>query len=269
MARAIAILLQLPLLLLSPVLILLSAAALLMTDLLWAVLGQRRKAVDVPVNRASASVVIPNWNGRDLLAKYLPSVIKAMEGHPGSEVIVVDNASEDGSAAFVREQFPSVRLLELDRNFGFGGGSNTGIKAAKNDIVVLLNSDMRVEPDFLQPLLDGFTDERVFAVSCQIFFSDPNKVREETGLTQGWWDSGRLRVRHRADDGVHDAFPCFYAGGGSSAYDRRKFLELGGFDPLLHPFYLEDTDLGTWHGSADGRYCTSRAASCSTSIAGR
>ena len=111
-------------------------------------------------------------------------------------------------------------------------------------IVVLLNSDMRVAPDFLAPLLDGFRDPDVFAVSCQIFFSDPAKLREESGLTQGWWEDGGLRVRHRIDDAVTDLFPCFYGGGGSCAFDRAKFLELGGFDPLLEPFYLEDTDLG-------------------------
>src|ERR1044072_2954291 len=55
---------------------------------------------------------------------------------------------------------------------------------------------------------------------------------------------GALRVRHRADDGVTDLYPCFYGGGGSCAFDRRKFLELGGFDHLLAPFYLQDTDLG-------------------------
>ena len=167
-----------------------------------------------------------------------------MSLHPGNEVIVVDNASTDGSAEFINSYFPTVRVLQLPENLGFGGGSNAGFRAAKNDIVVLLNSDMRVEPDFLQPLLDGFTDERVFAVSCQIFFSDPAKLREETGLTQAWWQGGRLRVRHRDDETIQDAYPCFYAGGGSSAFDRRKFLELGGFDSLLHPFYLEDTDLG-------------------------
>ena len=86
--------------------------------------------------------------------------------------------------------------------------------------------------------------ELVFAVSCQIFFSDPARLREETGLTQAWWQGGHLRVRHREDQAIEDAYPCFYAGGGSSAFDRRKFLELGGFDALLHPFYLEDTDLG-------------------------
>ena len=137
-----------------------------------------------------------------------------------------------------------MTLLALETNLGFGGGSNAGFRAAANDIVVLLNSDMRVEPDFLAPLLAGFTDEKVFAVSCQIFFSDPDRLREETGLTQGWWEDGGLRVRHRIDDGISDLYPCFYGGGGSCAFDRSKFLELGGFDPLLAPFYLEDTDLG-------------------------
>jgi GT2 family glycosyltransferase len=188
-------------------------------------------------NTRSASVVIPNWNGRDLLEKYLPSVVEAMAGQADNEVIVVDNGSEDGSAEFVREHFPTVRLLALKENLGFGGGSNAGFAAAKNDIVVLLNSDMRVERDFLQPLLDGFQDAETFAVACQIFFSDPNKKREETGLTEGWWQQGGLRVGHRVEEELAGLFPTFYPGGGSSAYDRRKFLEIGGFDALYHPFY--------------------------------
>ncbi len=232
----------LPLLLLSPFLMALSALALALTDLWWKLAGRR----DVPVEPGrpapeTASVVIPNWNGKDLLEKYLPSVVEAMAGN---EIIVVDNGSQDGSAEFLRAAFPQVKLLALPRNLGFGGGSNAGFRAAANDIVVLLNSDMRVAPDFLAPLLEGFRDPAVFAVSCQIFFSDPAKLREETGLTQGWWQDGGLRVRHRIDAAIDDLFPCFYGGGGSCAFDRRKFLELGGFDPLLAPFYLEDTDLG-------------------------
>ncbi|MGA2434576.1 MAG: glycosyltransferase, partial [Bryobacteraceae bacterium] len=83
-----------------------------------------------------------------------------------------------------------------------------------------------------------------FAVSCQIFFSASGKKREETGLTQAAWHEGRLHVRHRIDPSITGLYPCFYGGGGSCAFDRLKFLELGGFDPLLAPFYLEDTDLG-------------------------
>src|SRR5262249_30216810 len=137
-------------------------------------------------NLDAASVVIPNWNGRDLLEKYLPSVVTALAGNPRNEIVVVDNGSTDGSADYVRAHFPQVNVVALPENLGFGGGSNAGFREAKNDIVVLLNSDMRVEPDFLAPLLEGFRDAEVFAVSCQIFFSDPKKVREETGLTQAW-----------------------------------------------------------------------------------
>lgn len=234
----------LPYLLLAPLCLALAALALALCDLVFYILGRRSAPADVrPANRA-ASVVIPNWNGRDLLEKYLPSVVAALSGHPDNEVIVVDNGSTDGSAEFVRSAFPGVRLLALPRNLGFGGGSNAGFRAARNDIVILLNSDMRVHPGFLQPLLDGFADEQVFAVSCQIFLSDAAKKREETGLTQGWWEGGALKVTHRIDDRIAGIYPCFYGGGGSCAFDRRKFMELGGFDEILAPFYLEDTDLG-------------------------
>jgi len=239
----------LPLLVLSPFLMAVSALALAVTDVIWRLFGRRASRRDgmvgtLPNGRGAASVVIPNWNGKDLLAKYLPSVEAALAGNPANEIVVVDNGSTDGSAEFVRSSFPRVKLVALAANLGFGGGSNAGFREASNDIVVLLNSDMRVEEGFLAPLLEGFADPQVFAVSCQIFFSDASKLREETGLTQGWWQDGGLRVRHRIDPAVDCLYPCFYGGGGSCAFDRRKFLELGGFDHLLAPFYLEDTDLG-------------------------
>ena len=81
--------------------------------------------------------------------------------------------------------FPGVRVLELDRNYGFGGGSNRGFAAAKNDIVVLLNSDMRVAADFLAPLLEGFSDENVFAVACQIFFTGLGVILLKSVAYQG------------------------------------------------------------------------------------
>jgi GT2 family glycosyltransferase/glycosyltransferase involved in cell wall biosynthesis len=233
------------LLILSPLMLLASALALALADLVWLVSGRQRNEPAIQACRTNAaSAVIPNWNGRDLLARYLPSVVEALARNPENEIIIVDNGSSDGSADFVRQNFPGVQVLALDRNLGFGGGSNAGFRAAKNDIVVLLNSDMRAAPDFLRPLLEGFHDARVFAVSCQIFFSDPARRREETGLTQGRWRDGGLKVGHRIDPAITDLFPCFYGGGGSCAFDRRKFLELGGFDELLAPFYLEDTDLG-------------------------
>ncbi|MBV8844461.1 MAG: glycosyltransferase [Bryobacterales bacterium] len=236
----------LPLAVVGTVALAIAAVALAVSDLVAIGFGRRekrRRQESMPCPTA-ASIVIPNWNGRELLEKYLPSVVAGLDGFPGSEIIVVDNGSSDGSASFVEQHFPRVRVLALDRNLGFGGGSNAGVQAARNDVVVLLNSDMRVDPGFLGPLLAGFGGDDVFVVSCQIFFSDPSKLREETGLTEGWWQQGSLRVRHRIDPSIKELFPCFYGGGGSCAFDRAKFLELGGFDHLYRPFYLEDTDLG-------------------------
>jgi O-antigen biosynthesis protein len=235
---------QLPLLVISPLFLFVDVVLLILSDLVWKLFGRKKLAPNTMPSLAAASVVIPNWNGKDLLEKYLPSVVIAMQAKAGNEVIVVDNGSSDGSAEFIRSKFPTVKLIALPENLGFGGGCNTGVQAAKNDIVVLLNSDMRVQLDFLQPLLDAFDGPDVFAVSCQIFFSDPNKRREESGLTQAWWKGGFFCVRHVIDDEIKEAYPCFYGGGGSCAFDRRKFLELGGFDEVLKPFYLEDTDLG-------------------------
>src|SRR5689334_16252666 len=186
-----------PLLLLSPLIVMASVLALALEDLAWLLFGRKQKPSDTVPSIQSASVVIPNWNGRELLEKYLPSVERALDGNAANEIIVVDNGSADGSAGMVRRRFPGVKLIALEHNLGFGGGSNAGIRAASNDIVVLLNSDMRVEPGFLAPLLEGFKDDKAFAVSCQIFFTDPSKIREETGLTQGWWEDGALGVRHR------------------------------------------------------------------------
>src|SRR6185369_2923767 len=155
----------LPLLLLSPFFMAISFLALLLTDLLTRRSAPRGARADVDVRPTfpqSATVVIPNWNGKDLLAKYIPSILTALAGNPANEILVVDNGSIDGSADFLRATFPDVTVLALPQNLGFGGGSNAGFRAARNEIVVLLNSDMRVAADFLAPLLEGFRDPEVF-----------------------------------------------------------------------------------------------------------
>src|SRR5690349_19763362 len=157
MAALARFLVSLPLLLISPILIIVPMLALAVADALWGLFGRRVAPVNhAPRNRA-VSVVIPNWNGRDLLEKYLPSVIAAKP----DEIIVVDNGSTDSSTELLREHFPQVRVIALPENLGFGGGSNAGFRAATHDIVVLLNSDMRVDPNFLEPLVTAFTDDLV------------------------------------------------------------------------------------------------------------
>ncbi len=232
------------LLVVTPALLLMLVTALFVLDGLAGFRRKKRLPAARPVKKGAVTVVIPTWNGKEHLARNLPSVVKAAAVNPDHEILVVDNASDDGTVEFLACEFPSVRVLEMGRNLGFGSGTNAGVSAAKNNIVVLLNNDMRVEADFLQPLTAGFCDSRIFSVTAQIFFSDPNKRREETGLAMGRWVDGNIHLTHIADDEVTELFPTFYGGGGSTAYDKRKFLELGGFDELLAPFYVEDVDLG-------------------------
>ena len=143
-------------LILAPVLLAIGAIALAITDLAWLVAGRRRKPVNVKPETRAASLVIPNWNGRDLLERFLPSWEAAIAGHPGSEIVIVDNGSTDGSAAWIRANYPNVSFWPCRRISVSEAARTQDSAAAKNDIVVLLNSDMRVEPDFLAPLLAGF-----------------------------------------------------------------------------------------------------------------
>jgi GT2 family glycosyltransferase len=241
----------LPLLLVSPLLFALAALAMLAADLVWFVAGRRASAAspdrppETMVCPTAASVVIPNWNGAICWRSTCPRWWPRWPAIRPTKSWWWITAPTDGSAEFVRTTFPQVKLVALEKNLGFGGGSNAGFRAAANDIVVLLNSDMRVAEGFPGAAARRLRDPLVFAVSCQIFFSDPAKLREETGLTQGWWQDGGSACAIASIPQVDcTLFPCFYGGGGSCAFDRRKFLELGGFDQLLAPFYLEDTDLG-------------------------
>ncbi|MBC8262755.1 MAG: glycosyltransferase, partial [Anaerolineales bacterium] len=209
---------------------------------------------------SKASVIIPNWNGRELLEQCLPSVVEAVRSDGADhEIIVVDNHSTDDSVPFLKANYPEVRILELDSNRGFAGGCNAGAAESQNDIIVFLNNDMIVDRGFLRPLLDGFAcpepspelcrragrrdNENVFAVSSQIYFWDAEKRREETGQTRGFLKLGFLQVVHDEPGDSERMRPVLYAGGGSSAFDKSKFLALGGFDELFQPFYWEDTDI--------------------------
>jgi len=196
---------------------------------------------------APVSIVIPTWNGRELLAMSLPPLIEALANYgPGGEIIVVDNGSQDDTREWVAQSFPAVRLIALPTNEGFAGATNRGARDSLHPTLILLNNDMVVEPDFILPLLEAMDAEPdVFGVSCQIDFIDKNKPRWETGKVHGDWTFGTIHLFHveRWDDA--NLYPIFFAGGGASAYDREKFLTLGGFDEaVFSPVYIEDVELG-------------------------
>lgn len=197
------------------------------------------------------SVVIPTWNGIELLEMSLPPLVEALavHGHPDDEILVVDNGSSDGTVEELARraaEFPGLRVIPLDRNEGYGGATNRGAAEAKNPALLFLNNDMVVEPDFVQPLLDVFGEEPgVFGVSCQIDFMDPDRPRWETGKVHAEQRNGLVRLFHLDRFDEDKIYPVFFAGGGASAFDRERFRALGGFDEAVYsPVYIEDVDLG-------------------------
>jgi GT2 family glycosyltransferase/glycosyltransferase involved in cell wall biosynthesis/SAM-dependent methyltransferase len=200
-----------------------------------------------PPDNSRCSIIVLSWEGKELLADSLPPLLEAVRRHGGDhEVIVLDNGSTDGTSEYVPTHFPQVKLVRSDQNRYYTGGNNLGVQVATGDIVVLLNNDMIVDPDFLKPLLKSFTQPDIFAVGCQVFFADPSKPREETGKTRAYFNGCDLDWSHEPilpADELAGYVPVFWGHGGAVAIDRRKFLWLGGLDTLYDPFYVEDADL--------------------------
>lgn len=179
--------------------------------------------------------MITCWNGKELLRKNLPSVTVAAQNPKNKikEILVVDDASSDDSVAFVQTNFSFVRVVSQPRNFGYAVTCNTGVKEAKEELVVILNADVAPTKNFLEAVLPHFQDKKVFAVSFNEGQFGPGKIV---------WEKGFLAIektRQEKETTVSD-----WANGGSAIFRKEIWLKLGGMDELFLPFYWEDIDLG-------------------------
>ncbi len=191
----------------------------------------------------SVSVIVPNWNGLDFLDRCLLSLRD--QTHPPSEIIVVDNGSTDGSREFVEHAHPDVVVLAQERNLGFAGGVNVGIKAATGDLVALLNNDAEADPDWLRQLVQRMADAgpEVGIVTSKIVVAEAGTL-DSTGDFVDIYGRAVPRGRGEPDDGQYDlAIDVFSGSGGASLYRRAMLDRVGLFDEDFFAYY-EDVDLG-------------------------
>jgi len=193
------------------------------------------------------SVVIPSRNGKDLLARLLPEVVRQIDGEDG-EIIVVDNGSDDGTADFLRASFSRVVLESSQGPLSFAGAVNAGIRKSRYSHVCLLNNDMVIADNFFHALAEAFDDvPDLFCATAQIFLPEGVR-REETGKAVMPFAADRkpddFPVRCDLPLPGEDRSYVLYGSGGCSLFDAGKLRALGGMDEVYEPAYVEDLDLG-------------------------
>lgn len=196
------------------------------------------------------SVVILNWNGAEMLRQFLPSVLQHSVGE-GIEICVADNASTDASREVLRTEFPEVRLIELDQNYGFAEGYNRALAQVEAEYVVLLNSDVEVTPHWLEPLL-SYMDAHTETVACQPkILSQRNKeCFEYAGAAGGYMDRygypfcrGRIFDTVEKDHGQYNTVQSVLWATGAALFIRLEdYCNAGGLDGQFFA-HMEEIDL--------------------------
>lgn len=191
-----------------------------------------------------ASIIIPTYNGKALLATCLDALRGQTYPAGRCEVIVVDDASSDGTVEHLAAAYPEVRVVALARNSGFIAACNTGVAAAGGEIVVLLNNDTAAEPGWLEALVAALVEHpQAGSAASKMLLFDRRDTLHTAGDLMGKNGIPRNRGVWEEDIGQYDQDrwvfgPC----GGAAAYRRAAWQQAGGFDPALW-MYMEDVDL--------------------------
>lgn len=196
-------------------------------------------------NKKSISIVIPNYNGKNLLETYLPFTLIAIESEDVVfEIIVVDDASEDDSVAFLKENYPGIMVVENIENRGFSFSCNVGLKHAHYDLVLFLNSDIKLTPDYFSRQWHYFEDPQTFGVMGKILVSDGKKIEVAARFPSLLGFKLKTNRLFYFKKNLGKATPTLFLSGANALIDASKIRELGGFDEIYSPYYAEDLDLG-------------------------
>jgi GT2 family glycosyltransferase len=189
------------------------------------------------------TVLIPNWNGMSWLGRCLDALGK--QDIQDFRTIVVDNGSTDGSAAFIRENYPHVEVIALRSNAGFAGAVNAGIERSSSRYVVLLNTDTQVFPDWLSALLEQIENspDDVAAINSQVLRMDNPECIDDAGDELSWYGAATKRGHNGPSLDYQEQVEIFSPCAAACLYRREFLLNCGGFDTRFCS-YLEDVDLG-------------------------
>lgn len=203
------------------------------------------------------AITILNWNGKNWLEKFLPNVI---ENSANAEIFVIDNASTDDSVSFLKERFPRVHIVINDKNYGFAGGYNQGLKSIDSEIFCLLNSDVEVTENWIDPIISLFEkDPTIAAVQPKILDYNRKEYFEFAGAAGGFIDNlgfpycrGRIFENIEKDLGQYnDEREIFWASGCCFFVRSQDFWSQNGFDARFFA-HQEEIDL-CWRFKNAGR----------------
>ncbi len=201
------------------------------------------------ITMPSVAIVILNWNGKKYLEQFVPSVLAST--YANKRVIVADNASTDDSVEFLKTRFPSVEIIQNNKNEGFAKGYNEALKKLEADYYVLLNSDVEVKSDWVEPVIELMEADKFIAACQPKILSFKNKAQfEYAGACGGWMDKfgypfarGRVFDNCETDKGQYDtAESCFWASGAALFVRAKLYHALGGLDEFFFA-HQEEIDL--------------------------
>ncbi|MBL0183283.1 MAG: glycosyltransferase family 2 protein [Chitinophagaceae bacterium] len=201
------------------------------------------------MEQPSVAIVILNWNGKKFLQQFLPSVMAS--SYTNKKIIVADNASTDDSIEFLKQQYPQVGILQNKSNEGFAKGYNTALKQVQADYYVLLNSDVEVTPNWIEPIIDLMeSDKGIAACQPKILTYHKKDQFEYAGACGGWLDQfgypfsrGRVFDICEKDTGQYDnTQQCFWASGAAFFVRTSVYQEVGGLDEYFFA-HQEEIDL--------------------------
>ncbi len=196
------------------------------------------------------AVAILNWNGLDFLKKFLPSVVK-YSNQPDVNIFVIDNASSDKSIEFLKQNYPQIKLVILDKNYGYAGGYNKGLKQIKAKYYVLLNSDIEVTENWINPIINLMeNNKKILACQPKILSYNNKEYFEYAGASGGYIDKygypfcrGRIFDTIEKDNHQYDDIKqVFWATGACLFIDAEKYFKLGGLDNDFFA-HMEEIDL--------------------------